>query len=230
MAFLGLVPSASPNSDLTLVVQPVIAGSATVSSSFLNNEEQFAETIFSQIGLTVDFLGSISAPGVPTSYSGTNPNEESLYFGDSSFQSAPVLTVWFVNTITNNGGSDRGLSQQDGVDFGSWIATTGSAEAVNDTLAHEIANILTDLHEITGSPNNLLEVGTDRNIPSSVSQVFPGSNYDQITSAQESFMLGNTEFVQNVVTPEPGTLVLAAIGVSIFAGVRRFRARREFRD
>jgi len=227
---LGLAPSASPNSNLTLVVQPVVAGSATVTTAFLNNEELFAQTIFSQIGLTVDFLSTISASSAPTVYDGSTADEEGFYFGDSSFQSPPILTVWFVNTITNQGVSDRGLSQQDGTELGSWIATTGSAAAVNDTLGHEIANDLTDLQgEITTSPNNLLEVGTDRNIPTFTSQVSPGSNYDQITSAQESFMLGSTEFVQSSV-PEPGAFVLSVLGILTIAVGRRSQARRRFRD
>jgi hypothetical protein len=200
----------------------VIAGTASVTQTFLNNEELYATTIFDQIGLDLDFLSSISDSSVPTDYSSTVTNEPQMYFGSSSFQSPPVLTVWFVGTITNAGISDRGLSEQDGTNFASWIATTGSATAVNDTLAHEIANDLSDLHEITGSPHNLLEVGTDRVIPSSLSQI--GTD-DQITTAQATFMLGTQEFVQSL-EPEPGTFLLGGLGVLLMAGIPRLRALR----
>jgi hypothetical protein len=95
--------------------------------------------------------------------------------------------------------------------------------AVNDTLAHEIGNDLSDLHEITGSPTNLMEVGTDRNIPSSLTEIHVGSIYDQITTTgvgsanQKSFMLGNAEFVQTDI-PEPGSFVLGALGILAMAG------------
>jgi hypothetical protein len=222
---MGLAPSATCG-QLTVVVQPVIAGSASVTQTFINNEELYATTIFDQIGLDFDFLSPISDSSVPTDYSGSVTNEPQMYFGSSSFQSPPVLTVWFVGTITNAGVSDRGLTQQDGTKFASWIATTGSATAVNDTLAHEIANDLSDLQEITGSPNNLLEVGTDRHVPTSLSQVFPTGSDDQITSAQSTFMLGTEEFVQDLSTPEPGTFALGGLGVILFVAISRIRSRR----
>jgi hypothetical protein len=223
-AVLGLAPSATCG-QLTVVVQPVIAGSASVTQAFINNEELYTTTIFDQIGLDFDFLSPITDSTVPANYNGSIANEPQMYFGSSSFQSAPILTVWFVGTITNAGISDRGLSQQSGTKFASWIATTGSATAVNDTLAHEIANDLSDLHEITGSPNNLLEVGTDRHVPSSLSQVFPAGSDDQITSAQANFMLGTQEFVQSL-EPEPGTFVLGGLGFLVMVGLPRLRALR----
>ena len=46
---MGLAPSATCG-QLTVVVQPVIAGSASVTQAFINNEEKYATTIFDQIG------------------------------------------------------------------------------------------------------------------------------------------------------------------------------------
>jgi hypothetical protein len=220
----GLAPSATCG-QLTVVVQPVIAGSATVTNAFLNNEELYATTIFDQIGLALDFLSPISDSTVPTSYDGTVSNEPQQYFGSSSFQSLPILTVWFVSTITNAGISDRGLSQNHGTTPASWIATTGSATAANDTLAHEIANDLDGLQETTGHSTFLEEVGTDRTIPSSLSQVFPTGSDDQITSAQATRILGTLDFVQDLDTPEPGTFALGGLGILLMVAIPRLRAR-----
>jgi len=207
LATLFLLACVLPASaDSFLTVQPVISGSTSLSPGFLQNEETFANAIFGQIGLDIDFLAPVSAPTLPSTYNGSNANESSIFFNSSSFQAAPVLTVWFVETITYNGNSDRGLSQQDGVNFASWIA----ASAVNDTLAHEIGNDLDDLQETTGNPAYLMEVGTDRNIPSSLNQIFPGSSYDQITAAQERDMLGNSQFVQS--SAEPSSAILIVLG------------------
>jgi hypothetical protein len=225
---LGVAPSAR-SGPLTVVIQPVIAGSATVTSSFLSNQEQYATTIFDQIDLTMDFLAAISDSSVPTSYDGTNANEPQLYFDSSSSQSPPILTVWFVDTITYFGNNDRGLSQAYGTKLGSWIATTGSAAAVNDTLAHEIGNDLDDLQpELTNAPTNLMEVGTNRQIPSSLSQVFPTGSDDQITSAQGTVML-TSNYVQSDL-PEPGSFALGALGILLIAAARPFRAWRRFRN
>lgn len=48
-------------------------------------------------------------------------------------------------------GSPLGYSYPDGLNWGSWIADT----ALNDTLAHEIANDLTGGQEISGDLTNL---------------------------------------------------------------------------
>ena len=95
-----------------LVVQPVVSGAALAGPAFLANQEQFAQAIFGQIGLNIDFLPSISDSTLPGNYDSTNANEASLFFQSASFQQSPTLTVWLVNTITYNGFSDRGLSQQ----------------------------------------------------------------------------------------------------------------------
>jgi hypothetical protein len=227
---LSLAPSAKCGPMPTVVIQPVIADAATYTSAFLSNQESYASAIFGQIGLALDFLTPITPAtnSVPANYDGTNAMEPQLYFGSSSFQSPPILTVWLVGTITNEGVFDRGLTQQYGNDFGSWIAdsTLAGTPAVNDTLAHEIGNDLSDLHEISGSPTNLMEVGTDRNIPSSLTEIHVGSNYDQITTTgvgsanQKSFMLGNAEFVQTDI-PEPDSFVLGALGMLAMAGGAR---------
>lgn len=202
-----------------IVVQPVVSGAASAGPAFLANQEQFAQAIFGQIGLNIDFLPAVSDPALPTDYDGANANEASVFFQSASFQQAPTLTVWLVNTITYNGFSDRGLSQQYGINAASWIA----ASAVNDTMAHELGTVLSGLQEVSGSPTNLLEVGTDRNIPPAIGNIFAGSNYDQITSSQAQFILGNDQYVQPV--PEPRTSLLTLLGLLAAAATARFQGR-----
>ena len=210
-----------------IVVQPVDSGVSSISpsfSTFLANEEAYATRIFAQIGLSIDFLPVFADSTLPPDY-GTDPNEASYFFNSSSFRPAPEITVWFVGSIPYNGNNDRGLSEQNGPEIASWIA----ANAVNDTLAHELGNDLTDLQEISGTPSNLMEVGTDRNIPSSPNQIFVGGSDDQITTgpgSQAQRMLGNTVYVQNVPEPPGAWLaVMAAAGIAVLSVF----SRRPFR-
>ena len=228
---LLLVAFSAPAAQF-LVVQPVDAGVSTVTQSFnslLSNEENYAIKIFGQIGLNIDFLPAIADASVPANYDGTNPNEPNYFLNSTSFETLPTLTVWFVGSITNQGAADRGLTYQPFTfKTGVWIASS----AVNDTLAHEIGNALYYGHETSGTPSHLMDVGAypngspDRSIPISLSQIYVGSNFDQITSTEEQRMLGNNAFVQSV--PEPPCSCLALAAAAVIAG-RSMVSGRYFR-
>ena len=210
----------------TIFLQPVIVGSA---SDHTASDLTFADAIFAQMSLSFVMLPELTSSTLPTTMDGNNPW---VFLADSTWQAGPVLTVWYVPTISSSSGTTRGIS------FGGSVGSTvryGVAVAdasVADTLAHEVGHVLLDFQCGTNcypgdpahaaDPDNLMAPGSIRQIPTSTSDVYgQGGIYDQLTASQISVILqDDTGFLD---TPEPATAALFFSGTAFLLLFRRVR-------
>lgn len=236
LAACMLTPSAA-HANAFLVVQPVIVGGAIDANTLTGRDELFATAIFQQAPIQLVFQNAISVPAgsgsgqLPstlqdvTSLGFPNPDAFNTYFSSPSFQNIPVLTVWYVAGIASG---KVGVSSPSGcVLCASWIA--GPAENP-DTLAHEIAHILTDGvayylpsssdPSLSTDPHNLLAAG-NRILPGSLADIYPNGPADQIVNpTQTTPMLASRFIQQSVVVPEPATVLLILSALLALGGLR----------
>jgi hypothetical protein len=224
------VPAAYGNPFIT--VQPVFAG--TTVPTDIARDELFARTIYAQISIDINFLAPLTSSSVPNTLEDQtaggffNSAGFDVYLKDSSWQAAPILTVWYVTSMTS-GAVGESICQSvvvgAGVEnrCGAWVASVPNPN--NDTVAHELTHVLTgfyaawqvasDLMHST-DPYNILAPGNIRHIPSTIADINPnGLQFDRIEPIQVSNgitggILGSG-FVQAV--PEAGSLFTAAAGL-----------------
>lgn len=188
--------------------------------------------IFAQIGLDVDFLSVLTSNDLP----GDMPSEGSFstFLSHATWQAAPTLTLWYIDTIGASAGI-RGIAFWETISGGTRYGIGAADSRAFDTVAHEIAHILTDglaIH-MPGSdeahstdPLNLLASGSIRSLPASLEDVNgnPDAGVDQLSQAQGTAILGN-QFIQDDGIPEPGTWVMMMSGIALVAvRVRRMAA------
>jgi hypothetical protein len=226
LALFLLFASAAGRAE-TVFLQPIIVGTAidhTVS------DLAFADAIFAQMSLDFTMLPELTSSTLPTTMDDANLG---AYLTDSTWQLAPVLTVWYVPAITGARGVSFGGTVGSTVRYGVAV-DDGYA---NDTLAHEVGHVLLDFQCGTicysgdpahaNDPNNLMAPGGSyRNLPTSVSGVYgQGGTYDQLTASQISLILQDqTGFLD---TPEPVTAVSFLSGTAFVLCFRRVRRRKK---
>ncbi len=221
-----------------LTIQPILAG--TLANPDLSQDLLFANEIFAQAGITIHALPTVTNSALPNNLDTTHTAYmtflNSWHPPDSS-----TLPVWFVGTI-NSSSAYLGTSYCYLQPCGVWVANSASLPGFlePDTLAHEIAHILTGFNAITNpipndpshssDPFNLLATGSNRHIPASISDINPdGLRYDQITALQTAVMDGNGFLVTELggQVPEPGsTIPMILPSLLMLVAHRRRRTQR----
>ena len=229
LLILAVLLATSALAGPILTVQPVIVQSAT-SASAIQNDLDFSEVIFSQIGLEVAFLPALSSATLPSNMVFTAQGLAPYIF-DSTWQPMPILTLFYVALIDSNPGI-RGVSVTLELLSGELRTFVAAApNRANDTVAHEIAHVLTDYFAYeqpipgdpahSGNPLNLLAPGSSRLLPQLLTDVQGnGGNRSQITADQSQAMLAS-----DFVVPEPGSAMLIVIGIGALAW-KRYRTTR----
>jgi hypothetical protein len=175
-------------------------------------------------------LPELSSNTLPTTMDTSNLG---TFLTDSTWQLAPVLTVWYVPVITGARGISFGGTVGSTVRYG---VAVDNAYAL-DSLAHEIGHVLLNFQCGTicysgdpahaNDPNNLMAPGGSyRNLPGSVSDVYGQSltgSDDQLTPSQISLISQDeTGFLD---TPEPVTAFSFLSGTALIFCFRRIRRR-----
>jgi len=223
-----LLASAAVRAE-TVILQPVIVDSAFDHTA---SDLVFADAIFAQMSLDFEMLPELTSSTLPATMDTSNLG---VYLTDSTWQLAPVLTVWYVPNITGARGISFGGTVNSTVSYGVAVDNVYA----NDTLAHEIGHVLLDFQCGTtcypgdsahaDDPNNLMAPGgTYRNLPASVSDVYgQGGTDDQLTASQISLILQDqTGFLEG---PEPVTAVSFLSGTALVLCFRRVRRRKNAR-
>lgn len=125
-----------------------------------------------------------------------------------------VVNVWFVESIAN--GTLLGYNNVLG--NGRFAVAPG---ALMDTVAHELGHALGLDHVVDG--NNLMSVPPSHTSPTSIDQIYPTGNLDQLTAAQIT-TLTSSSFVSPVPEPEEITIAVA-FSMLLFGFVQRRRRR-----
>jgi hypothetical protein len=211
--FFGLAPALA---NQILVIQPVIAGTVGIATPDIQRDLLFAAAIYSQVSLDISFLPTETAVSLSTNLV---ENDASVlpYVTSPTYALAPVLTVFYVATI-NSDPSNRGTSTCLSILCAAWVANS----AANDTLAHELAHILTNFQGLwdqspsdpphSTDPTNLLASGGIRNVPATISDITSaGSVFDRTAPIQDAAML-TSGYVQSD-APEPGSLIMGISGM-----------------
>lgn len=120
---------------------------------------------------------------------------------ESTRDSGPI-NVWFVDEIKGESGYTQfGLAWVDGngVLISEEVLDYNGGKGRGDTLAHEIGHNLGLKHTTLGAggSNNLMTAGNNRNVPRSLSDVYPdGAGLSQLTLAQREAII-NSPFVSS---------------------------------
>jgi hypothetical protein len=209
-------------------VQPVIVQGSS-SDPIIQNDISYAQAIFAQIGLNIEVFSTLFSSTASTTMDLTNTANLASYITDSTWRPFPILTVFYVGSIVNPPapGLIRGVSYELTSGVQEFYAIGISSIHVNDTLAHEIAHVLTHFNAFwqpnpspdeahSSDPNNLLAGGNIRNLPNSFADI---GTVDQLKPIQQTAIL-DSPFVQ---APEPAVMVLIGSG---FAAIGLLRRRR----
>lgn len=219
LAFAGTIPYVQ--------LQPVIVQNS-VTPATVANDVTYAQAIFAQIGLNLTVFTPLTSATLPTTMDASNTasNNFTTYLADSTWQPYPVLTAWYVDSITPCCGI-RGVSFEVTQGPYAYFGIGVAASHAPDTLAHEIAHILTffdsywqpNVSDVAHStdPNNLLASGSIRNLPSTLADI---GTVDQIQPIQTQAIF-DSPFVQ---APEPVSVVLIGSGFAAVGVLRRRRA------
>ena len=178
LALLSVFGPSLAHANPILVIQPVIAGSLGVATPDIARDLLFATAIYGQVSIDVSLLPTDFDASLATNFventAGILP-----FVTSSTYEFAPILTVFYVATI-NGSTSNRGTSTCFGGRCAVWIANS----AANDTFAHELAHILTGFQALwdenpsdpshSTDPTNLLAPGSIRNVPSSTADITAG--------------------------------------------------------
>ena len=176
-------------------VQPVVSTTSQFMQTpdIISTDFTFTAEIFKRVGISVNVLSPIYSSSVTSS--GFN-------FTSTVAVASNTIAAYFVDSIYSGG--YRGYA------LGSAVAVA-SVQAW-DTLAHELAHVLTSYSAISDpnasdpahstDPYNLLAGGGIRYTPSSLGDL---AYLDQITSSQLSAMLASVFMQSDVVTQPPAT-------------------------
>ena len=131
-------------------LQPVIVQGA-VTDAALADDITYAQAIFAQIGLNVEVFSTLYSSTLPATMDQSSASALQTYVLDSTFRPFPILTAWYVSSITGPCCGIRGVSFSltDGTNdyYGIGVATSHAP----DTLADEIAHILHGVQRVVGT-------------------------------------------------------------------------------
>lgn len=209
--------TASATTTYQFSIQPIIAAGTITDTTRLDLDSQFVTAIFAQ--------GSIGVNVLPAIYDPTVPSDVTNFFAYNfdTHGRTDLLPVWFVHSII---GGVRGES----IGTNIWVSDV----RVNDTVAHELAHVLTAFNAVwepdpqdpshSLDPYNLLASGSIRYTPSALSDV---GRIDQLQPVQITAMAqpgGHlTAFDAPVPEPSQSGVCLVAVGVLVL----RFRKPRK---
>lgn len=212
-----LASMSSAHASEFIMIQPVIAGPLGAATPNISNDLLFTWNIFAQASIDVVFRPTLANTSLPANLTQDDPGFLT-FFTDVTFQNPPILTVWFVATIDSSA-DYRGSSYCYGSVCGVWVANS----AVNDTLAHEMAHVLTDFYAYWYPRSGDISHSTDANNLLAYGQIRNGQ--DLIEPIQVAAMF-QSPYVQTEAVPEPATTSLLWCGILlILPACRRHRAR-----
>lgn len=169
--------------------------------------------IWAQAGIQVDYLSPTRLNDSRFLNIDSNQEFAELSFsgGPGAFGRHPLSTrtsgpinMWFVDQISTGLLDTLGLAwiDQNGILISDDILAFNNGRGRLDTVAHEIGHNLGLTHTNFGAGpgNNLMTDGSDRNVPSTINDIFPnGARLDQLTDAQIDFARASS-----LVTDSPG--------------------------
>jgi len=169
------------------------------------------EKIWAQAEIMIDWLSW------QTVNSSARLNEDAFsHLGNQA--PAGVVDLWFVNNLTDCGGTVTGTLFGCGTSSG-WFALTKAVFDYStvgrlDTLAHELGHVLRLGHGDfgAGSADNLMTAGSSRSIPQLLSDINPdGAKLDKLTVAQVDRARTSGYLSAFTPIPEPGSMLLVAM-------------------
>jgi hypothetical protein len=226
----------------TIIVQPIQVCDYSGNNCGDPSQQLYAAAtnkIWAQAGISIDFLtwetADTLADGAPLDVnSGAILNDlfnpglnSSLFSSYPAYAGNLVISMWFVGAINYCGtnGSAYGCSEEPGHEV--VIANNVFDAGRLDTIAHEIGHNLglshcEDVPAQCGaaSPYWLMDAGGDRDAPTSIDQITPTGQLDQLSSTEIGIAQDSPLDV-----PEPGTVLLTGIGILGLMGGRAARRR-----
>lgn len=213
---------------LRVTVQPIQVcndAGGDCANSAMNLFLAETDKIWAPADIDIDFLSFM------TVNSSAQLNEDN--FGDLGLNADPsIVNMWFVEDLSECGGPADPTALFGCGSSAGRVAITDLVFAFAggigrlDTIAHELGHVLGLGHFDfgAGAANNLMTQGSDRTIPTTIDDIFPdGLDLDQLTAAQIT-EARSSDFAEAVL-PEPGTILLLALGLLALAGHRARRMR-----
>lgn len=207
-------------------VQPVIVQGSS-SDPIIQGDISYAQAIFAQIGLNIEVFSTLQSATAPATMDLSNSSNLLSYINDPTWRPFPILTAFYVSSIVDppSVGLIRGVSYSFTNGVQNFYAIGISSQHAPDTLAHEIAHILTNFYAWwqpnpspdqahSSDPNNLLAGGNIRNLPGGLGDV---GTVDQIQPIQQTAIF-DSPFVQ---APEPAVMILIGSGFAVIGLIRR---------
>lgn len=188
--------------DSYITVQPIqVCDSGGANCATANTFEAVTDKIFAQAGLDVVFLPTAQVNDSTV----LNPTSVAA-FGNSGFgrhSNSTTINMWFVNNMPAASGTLFGEAWLDG--NGVAINSTAVNSFNNntgriDTVAHELGHNLGLGHAIFGAirPENLMTQGSDRTVPSSISDIEPDGAGLSNLSILQVLDIANSAFVREI--------------------------------
>lgn len=245
LALLVCVAARPLRATSILFVQPFDVCDSSSGACGDPDEQLFSsatEAIWNQAGIAIDFLswGEFSAPAADYADMNTIGNFATLAGlvpAPYSSESAQVVWMFFVPQIDSCGGAGGTVygcsltpGNEDVISNAVFSSSDGGYSGSDriDTIAHELGHSLGLPDCSTCGANNLEAIGNIRNVPRSLSDIYPNGSYDQLTSAQIA-VADSSRFLfpeEGSTTSEPGTTFLTAAGLlGLGLRIRRTRAR-----